>query len=122
MMIATTTRAMINAMLVYRSIGATQPLWLKNAGTPISPTKPLRDKTMTGRTRLPGGEPRKASQRRTRRGEAPTSRIAPQWRFGDRIEWQKKVGTFHRDLGDGNAEVTIANRAYRVRIGDLRPG
>jgi len=30
MMIATTTRPMTNAMLVYRSIGATQPLWLKN--------------------------------------------------------------------------------------------
>ena len=36
--------------------------------------------------------------------------------------WQDKAGLFHRDLGDGNAEVTIANRAYRVRIGDLRPG
>jgi hypothetical protein len=32
-----------------------------------------------------------------------------------------KVGLFHRDLGDGNAEVTIANRVYRVRVGDLRP-
>jgi hypothetical protein len=46
----------------------------------------------------------------------------PQWRMGDRVRWQDKIGRFHRDLGDGNAEVTIANRAYRVRIGDLRPG
>src|ERR1044071_8291665 len=50
------------------------------------------------------------------------TRIMPQWRMGDRIRWQDKIGHFHRDLGDGNAEVTIANRAYRVRIGDLRPG
>ena len=50
------------------------------------------------------------------------TRIMPQWRMGDRVRWQDKIGHFHRDLGDGNAEVTIANRAYRVRIGDLRPG
>ncbi len=77
---------------------------------------------MTGRSRLPGGEPRKASQKRTRRGEQMPSRIAPQWRMGDRVRWQDKAGHFHRDLGDGNAEVTIANRAYRVRIAELRPG
>src|SRR2546423_882628 len=50
------------------------------------------------------------------------TRIMPQWRMGDRVRWQDKTGHFHRDLGDGNAEVTIANRAYRVRIGDLRSG
>lgn len=77
---------------------------------------------MSGRTRLPGGEPRKASQKRTRRAGSIPTRITPQWRMGDRVRWQDKVGLFHRDLGDGNAEVTIANRAYRVRIADLRPG
>jgi hypothetical protein len=77
---------------------------------------------MTGRSRLPGGEPRKASQKRTRRGEQMPTRITPQWRLGDRVRWHDKAGLFHRDLGDGNAEVTIANRAYRVRISDLRPG
>jgi hypothetical protein len=50
------------------------------------------------------------------------TRITPQWRLGDRVRWQDKAGLFHRDLGEGNAEVTIANRAYRVRIADLRPG
>ena len=75
---------------------------------------------MSGRTRLPGGEPRKASQKRTRRRAPLPTRITPQWRMGDRVRWQDKAGLFHRDLGDGNAEVTIANRAYRVRIGDLR--
>lgn len=53
---------------------------------------------MTGGTRLPGGEPRKASQKRTRRGEAMPARITPQWRMGDRVRWQDKVGHFHRDL------------------------
>jgi hypothetical protein len=77
---------------------------------------------MTGRNRLPGGEPRKASQKRTRRAGPPATRLTPQWRIGDRVRWHDKAGVFHRDLGDGNAEVTIANRAYRVRIGDLGPG
>ena len=77
---------------------------------------------MTGTTRLPGGEPRKASQKRTRRAGPPPTHMMPQWRIGDRVRWQDKTGLFHRDLGDGNAEVTIANRTYRVRIGDLRQG
>ena len=77
---------------------------------------------MTGATRLPGGEPRKASQKRSRRAGPPPTHMMPQWRMGDRVRWQDKVGLFHRDLGDGNAEVTIANRTYRVRIGDLRQG
>jgi hypothetical protein len=77
---------------------------------------------MTGRTRLPGGEPRKASQKRTRRAGPPPTRMMSQWRIGDGVLWHGKAGLFHRDLGDGNAEVTIANRAYRVRIGDLGPG
>jgi hypothetical protein len=50
------------------------------------------------------------------------SRVPPQWRIGDRVRWQNKAGLFRRNFGDGNAEVTIANRAYQVRIADLRPG
>jgi hypothetical protein len=41
---------------------------------------------------------------------------------GDHVRWQDKAGLFRRDLGDGNADTTIANRVYRVRIADLRPG
>ena len=77
---------------------------------------------MTGTSRLPAGEPRKASQRRIRRGEPMPALLAPQWRMGDRVRWKDKAGLFQRDFGDGNAEVTIANRAYRVRIADLKPG
>ena len=43
---------------------------------------------MTGRTLLPGGEPRKASQKRTRQAGLVPRRIAPQWRMGDRVRWQ----------------------------------
>ena len=77
---------------------------------------------MSGRTRLPAGEPRKASQHRIRREEPMPTRITPQWRIGDHVRWQDKSGLFRRDRGDGNVEITIANRVYRVRIADLRPG
>ena len=77
---------------------------------------------MTGTTRLPGGERRKASQRRSRKAGSPATLMAPQWRLGDKVRWHDKAGHFNRDLGDGNAEVTIANHVYRVRIVDLRRG
>lgn len=48
--------------------------------------------------------------------------MPPQWRIGDRVRWHDKAGHFHRDLGDGSADMTIANRVYRVRVADLRPG
>jgi hypothetical protein len=75
---------------------------------------------MSGRQRLPAGEPRKASQRRTRRAAPLQSRISRVWRPGDPVRWRERTGSFHRDLGDGeNAEIIIANRTYRVRIEDL---
>jgi hypothetical protein len=78
---------------------------------------------MSGRARLPGGEPRKASQKRTRRAGPPPSRIMPKWRMGDRVSWGGRVGSFVRNLNDGiHAEIRIEPRVYRVRIGDLRPG
>ena len=74
---------------------------------------------MSGRQRLPAGEPRKASQRRTRRA-APQPRIGHVWRPGDEVRWRDRVGAFHRDLGDGeHAEIIIAERTYRVRVGEL---
>jgi len=78
---------------------------------------------MTGRTRLPGGEPRKASQKRTRRAGTIPTRLTPQWRIGDRVAWGGRVGSFMRNLNDGvHAEIRIEQRLYRVRIADLRPG
>jgi hypothetical protein len=78
---------------------------------------------MTGRTRLPGGEPRKASQKRTRRASPITTRITAEWRLGDRVSWGGRVGSFLRNLGDGmHAEIRIESRVYRIRKADLRPG
>ncbi len=63
---------------------------------------------MSGRQRLPAGEPRKASQRNTRRASSIAFRLSPTWRAGDRVRWQSRVGIFRRDVGDGeHAEVLI---------------
>jgi hypothetical protein len=75
---------------------------------------------MSGRARLPGGEPRKASQRNARRaGQSPT-RIARLWRSGDAVQWKGRSGNFRRDVGDGeHAEIAIAERVYRVLLSEL---
>ena len=76
---------------------------------------------MTGRSRLPGGEPRKASQRNKRNVASGAGKMAPIYRVGDRVHWHSRVGIFRRDVGDGeHAEIVIEQRVYRVRIGELR--
>ncbi|HET9848696.1 MAG TPA: hypothetical protein VFR68_09100 [Candidatus Dormibacteraeota bacterium] len=76
---------------------------------------------MSGRARLPRGEPRKASQCNSRRAEAVPRRIAPIWKPGDQVRWQGRVGGFRRHVGDDvHAEVTSDGRVYRVRVADLR--
>ena len=75
---------------------------------------------MSGRARLPGGEPRKASQRNARRGGLMPARIAPVWKSGDAVRWSGRDGTFRRDVGDGeHAEIALAERVYRVRLCEL---
>jgi hypothetical protein len=75
---------------------------------------------MSGRQRLPGGEPRKASQRNTRRAQAPAAQVSIPWRAGDHVKWQGRTGLFRRDVGDGeHAEIVIAERVYRVRSKDI---
>jgi len=70
---------------------------------------------------LPGGEPRKASQRNTRRAAPIVSRICPAWRPGDQVRWNGRTGVFRRHVGDGeHSEVASAERVYRVRLVDLR--
>lgn len=75
---------------------------------------------MSGRARLPGGEPRKASQRNTRRaGQSPT-RIVQVWKSGNAVRWKGRSGTFRRDVGDGeHAEIALAERIYRVLLSEL---
>ena len=75
---------------------------------------------MSGRARLPGGEPRKASQRNARPAAPKTLRITPTWRPGDKVQWKDRAGIFRRALDDGeHAEVVIGQRVYRVRVGEL---
>ena len=56
---------------------------------------------MTGRARLPGGEQRKASQKRSRPA-APVSAgaAAPTLGPGDRVRWSRYTGTVQRVVDD----------------------
>jgi hypothetical protein len=75
---------------------------------------------MSGRARLPGGEPRKASQRKTRRASPVPARIAPSWQPGDRVRWKGRDAVFRRDVGDAeHCEIVIGERVYRVPTQDL---
>jgi hypothetical protein len=75
---------------------------------------------MSGRSRLPAGEPRKASQRNSRRAPPIAVRITPTWRAGDNVRWQGRAAVYRRDVGDGeHAEIVIGERVYRVRSKEL---
>lgn len=75
---------------------------------------------MPGRQRLPRGEPRKASQKRSRRAEPVPTRITRSWRAGEHVLWQGRNGVFRREVGDGeHSEIVIAERVYRVRTREL---
>jgi hypothetical protein len=75
---------------------------------------------MSGKQRLPGGAPRKASQRNTQRAAPAPARIAPMWRPGDRVQWKGRDGVFRGDVGDAkHAEIVIGERVYRVQTQDL---
>ena len=75
---------------------------------------------MTGRSRLPGGEPRKASQRNKRNFGTASAKLTPVWRASMPVLWKGRAGVFRRDVGDGeHAEVVIDGRVYRVRLSEL---
>jgi hypothetical protein len=76
---------------------------------------------MSGTRRLPGGEPRKASQRNTRRMVSPAAKVSAAWPPICRSCGKGAQGFFRRDVGDGeHADVVIEGRVYRVRIGELQ--
>jgi|1185.fasta_scaffold432256_2 hypothetical protein len=85
-------------------------------------TRQQKGKWMSGRSRLPGGNPRKASQRHAHRAaQAPTVVVpAPTWRPGDRVRWKDYTGQYLRETIDGQAELLIGTRTYRVAAGELR--
>jgi hypothetical protein len=74
---------------------------------------------MPGRARLPGGEQRKASQRRVRQPSLSRTTIEPTWRPGDKVRWNGYTGTFLRDTVDGQAEVLIGTKTYLIGRGEL---
>jgi hypothetical protein len=75
---------------------------------------------MSGRRRLPAGEPRKASQRHSRRAQPLQARITRVWHPGEQVHWRERVGVFSREVGDGeHAEIKISDRTYRVRVEEL---
>jgi hypothetical protein len=77
---------------------------------------------MSGKSRLPSGEPRRASQRHSRRGVHVPVAIEPEWRPGDRVHWRGYTGSFLRDADDGQAAILIGTRTYLVHKAELRSG
>jgi hypothetical protein len=75
---------------------------------------------MSGRNNLPSGEPRKASQKRSRRAAPPPTFAPITWSQGAVVRWQGRDGVFKRDVDDGeSAEIVIGGRTYRVLLKDL---
>ena len=70
--------------------------------------------------RLPGGERRKASQRRVWHASAPTTWVTPVWPPGARVAWNGRIGMFLRDAEDDQVELLIGSRTYRVRRAEVR--
>jgi len=67
---------------------------------------------MSGRQRLPAGEPRKASQLRARRAMPSQVYVSRVWRLGEEVRWRDRIGVFERDLGDcEHAETMISESA-----------
>jgi len=77
---------------------------------------------VTGRARLPGGEQRKASQKRSRPA-VPISAVAPApptLRPGDRVRWSRYTGTVQRIVGDvADIRQDGRNTLWRLPVAEL---
>ena len=76
---------------------------------------------VTGRARLPGGEQRKASQKRSRPA-VPISAVAtaPTLQPGDRVRWSRYTGTVHRVVGDvADIRQDGRNTLWRLPVAEL---
>ena len=62
----------------------------------------------------------RATTRVTRRSSTGKTPVRPAWRTGDKVLWQGYSGTFLRDTVDGQVEVLIGTRTYRVARGELQ--
>lgn len=75
---------------------------------------------MLGKSRPPGGEPRKASQRQRRLSAPSRAVIERSWRPGDQVRWREYTGQFLRETADDQVEVLIGKRTYRVDRDELK--
>ena len=76
---------------------------------------------MAGRI-LPAVRPQKPAPHPPAQPATPLpAPIVLTWRTGDRVRWQRYTGTFLRETVDGQAELLIGARTYRVPAGELRP-
>src|SRR5205085_3827739 len=65
------------------------------------------------RSALPGGAPRKASQRNSRRAVSAAATGIPVWRASIPVLWKGRAGIFRREVGDGeHGEIVIDGRVY----------
>jgi hypothetical protein len=75
---------------------------------------------VTGRTRLPGGEMRKASQKRSRPATPSAAVAAPTLTAGDRVRWSRYSGIIQHVVG-GHADVRQdgGNTLWRLPVAQL---
>jgi hypothetical protein len=76
---------------------------------------------VTGRVRLPGGEQRKASQKRSRPAALiPAVAAAPTLRPGDRVRWSRYTGTVQRVVDDlADIRQDGRNTLWRLPVAEL---
>jgi hypothetical protein len=76
---------------------------------------------VTGRVRLPGGEQRKASQKRSRPAAATSAvATAPPLRPGDRVRWSRYTGTVQRVVDDvADILQNGRNTLWRLPVAEL---
>jgi len=72
---------------------------------------------MSGRARLPGGQPCKASQKRTRRSGPVPVRVTPTSRLGDRVRWGERFGSTVRSSGTSMTTFTLRLGLSNAPIG-----
>ena len=75
---------------------------------------------MTGKSRLPCGEPRKASQRQRSLSAPRRVVIERSWRPGDQVRWRDRDGVYLRAVDDELADIRIEARVYRVVSTELK--
>ena len=75
---------------------------------------------VTGRARLPGGEQRKASQKRSRPAMPIAAVVAPTLRPGDRVRWSRHTGIVQRIVGDqADVRQDRRNTFWRLPVAEL---